>query len=74
METLCYSLLDYPQPAECKTSKWLGQYGIGENEIRMGLCIDAHYLTEISLVETSVLTGLRDRVILNLVYYKDTFL
>lgn len=55
-----------------QTSKRLGQDDIGENEILTGLCIDAHCLTEISLAETSVLTGLRDRVILNLVYYKDT--
>lgn len=57
-----------------QTRKRLGQDDIGENEILTGLCIDAHYLTEISLAETSVLTGLRDRVILNLVYYEDTFL
>lgn len=54
--------------------KWLGQDDIGENEILTGLCIDAHNLTEISLAETSVLTELRDSVILNLVYYEDTFL
>lgn len=57
-----------------QTHERLGQGDIGENEILTGLCIDAHYLTEISLAKTSVLTGLRDRVILNLVYYEDTFL
>lgn len=57
-----------------QTRKRLGQDDIEENEILTGLCIDAHYLTEISLAETFVLTGLRDRVILNLVYYEDTFL
>lgn len=57
-----------------QTRKRLGQDDIGENEILTGLCIDAHYLTEISLAETFVLTGLRNRVILNLVYYEDTFL